>query len=613
MKFNTKPLAAAGLLLASTFLIACGETTGVLSNVYVVNYKQDIGAIQVNTTIDLDQYLTLVRQDKSEDSNFTVTTEDESVIIDGHKVTPTKIGNFTIHLVDERVNFDRKITIDSRSADNMTVIDFFDNLSETPNHYQVDLFDFNSSGTALQYAGMSYVHTPNYSAAFNLTNPGATDSNGEANSFILAMLTNEIGEMNGFQGYFDTKGNPTFLPGALAFYSYYYINMDIPVDGYSFTSEFTTGADGEETETITADTTFTENLLLYGCSASFPDTIEATNGNTYSKEGAGTLLLGMDDTDLDDTVDTLYLWPYFIGANVEDSTDVQMITYYPLKIHSVGTAKVDKLEQAINDPAYYPKKIESPEITTAFENVAKTNNYTVTMELAPSGTSTSFYEYLFGDTTPVKEVNKITQDGILLTETEGDETRVGGYFNRDGKAYKIQTKTNEETKALETTTEEIDGVTDFWTVDSVDSLTAKAVTSASVDSTIWRTKKEDTANKTITYTGMVGDDDGAGNKDNGLFQELFDQLGLLAFGSDGTRFGTLLTQSNLLLVDAAATTSSDYTSFAINTETNEITVKAQLYFPVEGYSGSYIDCAYTISDIGTTTNDFSSFKAKGKE
>lgn len=63
----------------------------------------------------------------------------------------------------------------------------------------------------------------------------------------------------------------------------------------------------------------------------------------------------------------------------------------------------------------------------------------------------------------------------------------------------------------------------------------------------------------------------------------------------------------MIFQSAAGTTSSNYSSFAVNTETKEIVVKALIYLPVEQFSGSYIDCTYRVSNVGTTNNDFSKY------
>ncbi len=602
MKINKKSLALSSLFLASMFLVSCGEEE--ISNVYKVNYKQDLKAVQVNTTIDLDDYLSLVRQNKKEDETYTVTCSDESVKIDGHKITPTKIGNFDLHLKDDRVQFDNKLTLDSRSEDNMTLIKFFDKLAETPTNYEIDFMDFNSAGTALTYGGLSYVHTPNYTAAFNLSDPGQTYKNGDPNSFILAMLTNEAGETNGFEGYFNTKGDPVFYPGALANYAYYYVNMDMPVDGYSFTSEMSEGDDGEEVETLVGDALFTDNLLLYGCSSRIPEFYTTSDGTTYKLETGGTILLGMDDTDNDDEIDTLYLYTYCNATNVA-TNETGIMGYTPLRLCDVGNAKVAKLEKAISDPSYYPKKLESPEITTAFKDVTDAKNYTVTIDLAPSSSksnsSTALYEYFFGKgvTAPIQEVNKITEDGISMKLTQGEDVTEAAFFNKDGKAYKT------ETKESGIVAKEIVGKTSVWDEEGINAFTAKAVTSDAIDETVWKAKKVDTTGKLITYRGDIGDDDGAGNKTNTLFQQLFDQLALRSWKDNG--FGTLLSDAGMIFQSAAGTTSSNYSSFAVNTETKEIVVKALLYLPVEQFSGSYIDCTYRVSNVGTTTNDFSKY------
>ena len=191
--------------------------------------------------------------------------------------------------------------------------------------------------------------------------------------------------------------------------------------------------------------------------------------------------------------------------------------------------------------------------------------------------------------------------------TQGEKSVEAAYFNRDGKAYQVTTETDKEANTSKLVTKEIENQTDIWSMGEVNALTAKAVTSAAIDETVWKRKKTDETSGLVTYRGDVGDDDGAGNKTNTLFQELFDQLALCPFTTNKVGFGTFLSKAGAIFQGAAGTMSSSYSSFAFNTNTKEITVKALLYLPVTEWSGSYVDCTYTISDVGTTEHDFSQY------
>ena len=135
---------------------------------------------------------------------------------------------------------------------------------------------------------------------------------------------------------------------------------------------------------------------------------------------------------------------------------------------------------------------------------------------------------------------------------------------------------------------------------ALNSISARAVTSAAVDSTVW-TKKTTNEDGTVTYQGQCGTNDGADEVTDALFQQLYDMNGILAVGTNYS------SAQDFTSGKAALISQSNYDEFTVNPTTNEVTIKVNAYMPFSDVDNHYVAMNITISAVGTTTNDFSSF------
>ena len=87
-----------------------------------------------------------------------------------------------------------------------------------------------------------------------------------------------------------------------------------------------------------------------------------------------------------------------------------------------------------------------------------------------------------------------------------------------------------------------------------------------------------------------------------LFQQLYDMNG---FSTIGTKFGAAV---DFTSGKGSLISQSNYDAFIVNPTTNEISIKITANLPFSDVSNRYVAMNITISNVGTTTNDFSAFK-----
>ena len=142
-------------------------------------------------------------------------------------------------------------------------------------------------------------------------------------------------------------------------------------------------------------------------------------------------------------------------------------------------------------------------------------------------------------------------------------------------------------------------------------LTAANVKTSTIGDAIW--KKKNAEGDIITLSGDIGDNNKTDGQTNGFFAGLFDQMFCLGYksGSDTVGFGTYMTMDGTVSYSSgdtcSYTVSSSYEEVKVNTATNEVSIKAMIYLPFSDIEQPYMMCEYVISEIGSTTNDFSSY------
>ncbi len=609
-------LSAAALV---TGLVSCGEVvnsssaeasssseTPVSSSVAKVAIRIQHDAIDyvvVNEEVDLDTYITIKYDDNSTDKNYNVTCTSENVSIEGHKVKAAAHGEYVLTISAGTVK--ARITLSVVSEEHKELIDFLAPLSETPGNYTLTQWDINDNNR-LEY-GQTYVHNENYIAIYDENDPGAvygsdTAYAGEPTSTLLAKLSDGHAYWGSFEGTKDDY-KPVFEPG-YANWSGYYITGDLNLDATDVSYETTEAGE----EYILMGNSFEETLLNYGMST-FPD--------NYGYSYAGAEYGGLYDTDGDDEGDMALFTCY-----VSNGTQTGYWTI--VGIQDIGTSSIDIMETAIESDSYLPTKIQAPEISTAFSALATGKNYTVTTELTSvdsSGNALKLDDYSsdalanITGCTHVTITTTFTENGVISTYTglpveENEET--GKYlpaeeeellgtiaFWDDGTNTYLSSLNNDGKMSAKEVGAENKTVYESGLISA---MTADNVTLEDANGTIWASKK--TSGTTVTYAGQCGDNDET-DVTNSLFGKIFDMNGYgFSIIAQGAGLGTnLVTPVEFTGGDKhALTLYSNYEYFTVNTATNEISVDALVYLPI-GLQ-DYIDMKFSVSNVGTTTNDF---------
>ena len=617
MKHNKKLLVLASFALLGGLMTGCvqggsNSQTGdsvvqIDGDVYTITAKaKSLDYVRVNETVDLDEYYEVEMDDGTKVSTFSVLCDAPEVKIDGHKITVSKVGDYEIHLAVNDKN--KYFTISCKSDYNIELIEFLKTFEDTDGkNYRIDLGSYNPNTGKFSYENYTLIHNQNYAAAFDTANPGALDENGDPNSFILANLS----DGNGYMGAFNEKGVPEFEYGKMDIENYYIMGSML-LDGSSFSSVYDE-LTGEES--LVGDASQAKTFLNYGMS-------NLVENYGYSEHAM--YVLGLKDEDKDGKNDTLYVKVTVDGtSNGESFEDEEWCT---CKISQVGTCTWDSIEKARTDASYVPTPLVVTEIGTAFSAITAGKNYTTTMNFyacSSDGTemaSSDIEDYssmyvLTGQKDPIKEVNTITGDA----EVEAS-IYIGGalkakeayWMDSDGKTGYLGSYSAATSEKAESTTKDVDTEGTGKTLAAT--MMANGVKQSDASKAVW--KKKTVKGDVVTLTGDIGDNNTTDGQTNGFFQQLFDQAAFLTLttSSGGTYgFGTYLTMDGTVEYNdgttCSYTVSSSYESVTINTKTNEISVKALIYLPFSNIAANqrYLMCEYSISDIGTTTNDFSAY------
>ncbi|MBP5091903.1 MAG: hypothetical protein J6328_05045 [Bacilli bacterium] len=613
---KSKKITLIALALASIAMVACNDNNQTNSNgtgssavnVYVDSIiskdDKDLPYLVVNQQIDLADYFEVEYSDGSKDANFSISAFEnakDAILIEGTKVTAYTTGTFDLTL--KAGNYDCIKTIDCRTTNGIKVIEFFKNLAEVGTNYSIDSMDMNNRGQLI-YEGSTSVHTDKYFAMYNKDNPGETAKNGEQNSIILAILSdNKI-----YQGNFDTDGNPAFEPGDLGGdWGNYYVNMPLAIDGGMFSSTFDKLGD----EVMTAKSDVTSKICQTGFLVSLNSGYTIGETEIYD--------FGEDENGKISYIDLLM---YCYAA--DDTAHTTPYLFSIFRIRDVGTTSVESLERVSKDTSYLPEAINVDELKTAMTNLKTAENYTVTTTIEPAdrnGTTvtnpddTYAYVRVFGTDKPLTEVTTVTPDGIESVLKDGEDVIAkAAYFNRDGHAYEVIGKLNAD-KVLEYTAKELSAANAVEAPEAL-KFTAAGITDASIDATLWN-KKTARNDGTFALVGKVGDNDGSAPT-NGFYKEMMDQMALVTFKDEDTGdsigYGSHYTAAIKGWDEAgvelhALSINSSYESVIFNPTTGAINAKANIQYPaLAGTQNLYWNTIYAVSEIGTTAAaDFSGY------
>lgn len=584
---------ALGLMVASCNNSGVTENSSEVSSIVAASriLHDPLPDTEVGIAINLDEYITVQYRDNSRSHNFEVTSASQKVTIDGHFISASEPGVYSLTITAGTLI--TRLDFNVVTEEQLALSEFLAPLTITPKNYRISLGE-----STTEYL-FSYVHTENYVAIYSEDDP----LNSPYGNTVLAKLSDGHAYWGGIVD--DGNGNPkaSFRPG-YASYDNYYITMDMSLEASSFSYQTVDGA-----QKLVSDTTFEQNLLNYGASQ-FPER------NDYSYAGA--IYLGLKDTDQDGVKDTA-----FFDCQVSSSSGTG--TYAVLGLSHIGNANVAWMDTAVTDSSYVPAVIHAPEITTAFAALDQGRNYTVTTEffsadedgneVVPANAKDAAY-MIFGSN-HIKITQTFTDAGVIAIcqeqttsfdssgkATVSDFALTSEYAVWDDDTATYRATYDSGTQAMKEATKVQSATgTDYQNVydsGALNSISARAVTSAAVDSTVW-TKKTTNEDGTVTYQGQCGTNDGADEVTDALFQQLYDMNGILAVGTNYS------SAQDFTSGKAALISQSNYDEFTVNPTTNEVTIKVNAYMPFSDVDNHYVAMNITINAVGTTTNDFSSF------
>ena len=605
------------------------ENSGEVKSPTKIKHK-DIPYIQEGIACNLDSYVDIEYSDGSLDKNYEVKTNSKNVTIDGHRVRSSDVGVFYVTITAGGLTTKLDITV--LSQDQFKIMNFVDPLKQDARNFTVDLYAENEQGQETRL--WRVVHNAKYSVNYDPDDPFALTESGDPDSWVLAKLS----DGNGYSGHIEKDANnqpkAVFEPGIISSYDYYYIVMDMELNAAD-SSYVSIG--GEDVLLMGSD--FAESLMW---SVGIPYAKNNSTGATIPFYGA--VYMGYEDLTwaghpADGNPDSM-TFDILIG----DESDYGV--YCTIKLSAVGTSELSWMSDVTTNASYIPEAITSSEITTAFTAANTAGSYTLSLEAwsinaeansldkvtptAAKDVEGDACANLFG-TCDAVITEKHTADGIYtefkrkkLTETatgyahdtEYSLKDISAVWNDSGAAY--STRLDADGHLPERAA--ISGTTDVFTLAEVKAMAANNVTAAGCDQVNWTSKK--TNGTKVTFKGDVGDNGGTSasntTQKNLLFQQLLDMFG-------GANYGVLKSLTTANAYDSwgtmwtkpeefnggeyhALTIYSKYNSFVVDTATNEVEITFLMYAPI-GFDNGYFGMKMTLSDIGTTTFDFSTLTA----
>ncbi len=582
----------------------------------LIKREKEIPYMQENIALNLDNYISIEYSDGSTDKEFELSTNSKAITIDGHKIKGTEVGTFYVTV--SAGGLVTKLTVNVISDDQYKMISFLSPLEVDRRNFTVEVYGHSATGQ-LQY-GWTIAHNANYSVVYDPDDPFALDDKGDPDSFIIAKLA----DGNGYFGYITEGANhtpvPVFKPGIQQNYDWFLITMDLELNAADSTY---VSLDGEDVLLMSA--TFCESLAW---SAGITEP-EDDYGNTYPFYGA--VFKGFEDINIDGNPD-IAEFDILVG----DDTD--NVVFRTVKISAIGSTELAWMNAAVADASFIPAKITSDEIPTAFQAANAAGNFTLTVEAyAVASKSTADTKFvpaesefgstaaaLFLGTCDAVITEKYTSTGVYtefkgkkLEQTTNGYTQAADYslmdisavWNDSGAAYSTRlTDNDDQTAKVLPARSAIAGVTDVFQMAEVKQMAANNVTAAGANVTNW-TSKETEGTKVI-FAGDVGDHTET-TQTNLLAAQVFGLLGGTDYGVLKDFAGTW-TKAEDGWGDGGKhsySRSSDYRSVSVDTATNEVVMEFLMYAPFSDITNNYFVMKFTLSDIGTTTFDFSTLTA----
>lgn len=558
--------------------------------------------ITIGDVLDLDEYITIKYENNSSDHKFSVTCTNSALSIEGHSVIATEAG--TYNLLIKAGSLQAKISLQVVTEEHMGLINFLAPLNDNPQNFTIDLF-------APDYL-RSYIHTENYVGIYNVNDPAqkVKDDKGketdEYNSTILAKLA----DGHAYWGHVeeDAAKNPVpvFDPG-YASWNNYYITQSLSLDATDFE---VTDLGGSE-PALVSSTSFEDSFMSVGLS--IPESSIKQDGYSW----AGMLFAGLQDNNTDGEDDGAFFIALVNVTKDDGSTELAPFCY--VQICDIGTTDVDFLRNTTSDASYVPAIPKADEITTVFDQINQGKNYTVTLEMYSADDKGNPLA-----TPPSEDATVTLTKGVSYAKTVTTVTETGIHSTFEIKNVEVadgKITVSELTKAGElaywtdgincytsslgkdgnmSAKQQVQEGTDVLSIEDVKPWTAQNVTANEIENTIW-TKK--TTNDTkVTMKGQCGDNDGAETLTDLLFVSLFD---MSPFYKAGTNFGEAVKFNGG--EKHALVCYSNYDEVTVDTATKEVIVFVNANMPV-GLDNNYMGLRLTITNVGTTTNDFSSLK-----
>ena len=562
---------------------------------------EELPYITIGDVLDLDQYITIKYEDNSSDHKFSVTCTNSAVSIDGHSVIATEAG--TYNLLIKAGSLQAKISLQVVTEEHMGLINFLEPLADNPQNFTIDLF-------ASDYL-RSYIHTENYVGIYDIYNPTkkVEDDKGNETDEYDSTLLAKLADGHAYWGHIEgTAKNPVpvFDPG-YASWNNYYITQSLSLDATDFE---VTDLGGSE-PALVSSSSFEDSFMSVGLS--IPESSIKKNGWSW----AGMAFMGLQDNNTDG-VDDGALFMALINETKDDGT-TELGAFCYVQIRNIGTTDVDFLRNTTSDASYVPAIPKADEITTVFDQINQGKNYTVTLEMYsaddkgnPLATPASKDGTIaITGASYTKTVTTVTETGIhsVLERKAAEEADGKVTVSELAKAGELAywtDGTNCYTSSLGkdgnmSAKEQVQEGTDVLSIENVKPWTAQNVTENEINNTVW-TKK--TANGTkVTMKGQCGDNDNAGNVTNLLFVALFN---MSPFSQIGTALGKAEQFTNGEY--GSLISMSNYEEVTVDTATKDVTVFVNAYLPFSDIENKNMGLKLTISNVGTTTNDFSSLK-----
>lgn len=598
--------------------------------------RETIPTLVINNEVNLDDYITIEYSDGSSDHGYEISTTSTGLTIDGHKISSSSTGSYRVEITAGTLS--ARIDLEFVTAEHKVVIDFVDNLTANPQNFSAEWIAASSSSSSGYYTVTTHYLTENYGLLLNPSYIYDEDYYGTIYNIGIATLSDGRsywGHIVNDSGIMDVS----FDPGYVSFDNYYFTlgYTYETLDPYSFEEVPV----DDDSYLVTDDGDFGRMLCEWGLGlGGFLSYYEIED--TYSYYGA--MLSGYTDDDNDGLADTMTFQVLITDGSTDAKGNLEFEGLCFVSFSDVGTTSLNLLETAIVDSSYVPVVPDTTELSTGFANLASGKNYTAEFtfeQLDSDAENVTDVSKVYDAMSHIYGANKIsikntyTEDGVIsvlstedLTysyDSEGDEngiasigelTQTSGWAAwSDGEkswstAYDSTAGKYDDASEVLSGTESTSDV--YGAFINSNGYSASTVTSTAVGNTNWSTRTESSTANTITWEGTCGDNDGS-SETNLLLRSVMAMFGPYTFAStwcDAQEF----TGGEY----HALSLSSDWDSIVYNTATGEITMEAVIYAPVgisnyDKTASAYIKMTIVISDIGTTTNDFSQFTTASAE